>query len=437
MALILWTISVVSFIAYFYAIWVWYIGFIPLLVFLIAVIYYISGISFKLRSKNILQKYWLFFAWIVVLVGLFWVLNFFDISTIDSSLFLMALNILIRIGSYIFHYNDWKSIAQLWYYLSMLMLFVSTQILFWFETFFTVFAMMRSLSLAIVSFIIFIIWINYDIEKYLHYKLFALFLWAIWLSLYKKIENIYIFLLVSSVWLWFLYAYMHYVLSHKPPTDNEKREISVRRILSWERVLKNISKNNVWSNKLYSFVANIPVSIKFFLEWANIFIILLLIYLYLQNALVLQWSIEQVFYRLITAGFIINVYLLKKIDYTSIVQRLLTFVVINFAIYISLFSAFQWDLGKIVFLWIIRNIFCAMSVFHIHKTRVWLYLKKIDYLFWIFTTVLALVINIVLLIQTEIVGQLLFPIVLLYIWVQWMILFYSIKYINRIQEVEV
>jgi hypothetical protein len=116
---------------------------------------------------------------------------------------------------------------------------------------------------------------------------------------------------------------------------------------------------------------------------------------------------------------------------------LLTFVVINFAIYISLFSAFQWDLGKIVFLWIIRNIFCAMSVFHIHKTRVWVYLKKIDYLFWIFTTILALVVNVVLLLQTEIVGQLMFPIVLLYLGIQGMILFYSIKYINRIQEVVV
>jgi hypothetical protein len=180
-----------------------------------------------------------------------------------------------------------------------------------------------------------------------------------------------------------------------------------------------------------------PTSIKFFLEWANIFIILLIIYLYSQNALALQGSVDQIFYRLITAGFIINVYLLKKINYTSLIQRLLTFIVINFAIYISLFSAFQWNLGKIVFLWIIRNIFCAISVFHIHKTKVWAYLKKIDYLFWIFTTILALVVNVVLLVQTKIVGQLMFPIVLLYVWIQGMILFYSIKYINRIQEVEI
>ena len=423
--------------AYFYAIWVWYVWIIPFLVLLIALIYYISGISFKTRWKNILQTYWLFLAWIVVLAGLFWVLNFFDISIIDSSLFLMALNIVFRIWSYVFHYNDGKPIAQMWYYLSMLMLFISVWVLFWFETFFTVFTMMWSLSLAIVAFIVFIVWIKYDIEKYMHYKLFAFFLWAIWLSMYKKIENIYIFLLVSSVWLWFLYTYIHHILSHKPPTDNEKKEISVRRILAGERVLKNISKDTIWSNKLYLFVDGMPKSVRFFLEGANMFIILLLIYLYSQNALALQWNIEQVFYRLITAWFVVNVFLLKKIDYTSIVQRLLTFVVINFAIYISLFSAFQWDLWKIVFLWIIRNVFCAMMVFHAHKTQIWLYLKKIDYLFWIFTTILALVVNVILLVQTEIVGQLLFPIVLLYVWIQSMVLYYSIKYVNRIQEVEI
>ena len=112
-------------------------------------------------------------------------------------------------------------------------------------------------------------------------------------------------------------------------------------------------------------------------------------------------------------------------------------MVINFAIYISLFSALKWDLGSIVFLWILRNIISTMMVFHIHKTKLGIYLRKIDYLFWIFTTMLALVVNIILLFHTDIVWQLLFPIILLYVWVQGMMLYYSIKYINKIKEVVV
>lgn len=269
------------------------------------------------------------------------------------------------------------------------------------------------------------------------YKLFIFIMWALWLALYQRVENVYIFLLISVVALALLYSYVHHVLTNKPPSDTQAKEISVRRILAWERVLKDISKNRTWSNKVYNFVNKAPTVVRFFMEWANIVIILMLIYLYFQNALSLQWSIEQVFYRLITAWFITNVFLLKKIDYTSVVQRLLTFVVINFAIYISLFSAFQWDIGRVVFLWIVRNIICAMMVFHVHKTKAWIYLKKVDYLFWIFTTVLALIVNVVLLVQTEIVSQLLFPIVLLYVGVQWMALFYAVKYVNKIQEIKI
>jgi hypothetical protein len=164
-------------------------------------------------------------------------------------------------------------------------------------------------------------------------------------------------------------------------------------------------------------------------------IILILIYLYFQNALSLTWNIEQMFYRLVTAWFIANVYLLKRLNYTSILQRLLTFLVINFAIYISLFSAFSWDIGSIVFLGIIRNILSTMMVFHVHRTKAWEYLRKMDYLFWIFTTMLALVVNIVLLFHTDLAGGLLFPIILLYVWIQWISLYYSIRYINKIKEV--
>jgi hypothetical protein len=43
------------------------------------------------------------------------------------------------------------------------------------------------------------------------------------------------------------------------------------------------------------------------------------------------------------------------------------------------------------------------------------------------------VINIILLIKTPLAGQLIFFIALLYIGVQWMILFYAIRYINKLQ----
>ncbi len=430
-------LSVSSFIIFFYVIWLWYVWIIPLLVFLISMIYYISGISLKTKANSLFQGYWLFLARLIILLWLFLILKFFGISTVDWLLFLIILNILLWFGSYIFKYLDWKLMAQVWYYFSIFSLLTHIWIFYWFVTFFIAFSYFWVFSLVIVAFIIFIIWIKYAIEKYLSYKLFIFSLWTVWLSLYHQIENIYIFLIISVLALGILYTYIYHVLSNKPPSETQIKEISIRRILSWERVLKKISQNTRSSKQIYTFVNNFTNTVKYFLEWANIFIILILIYLYFKNTLTLQWNIEQIFYWLVMIWFVVNVFLLKRIHYTSVLQRLLTFLVINFAIYISLFSGFNNDIWSVVFLAIIRNILSTMMVFHIHKTRLWKYLRKIDYLFWIFTTMLALAVNIFLLFHTKIVWQLLFPIILLYVWVQVMMFYYSIKYINKIKELVV
>lgn len=437
MILIFLLLSIAAFSTYFYVIWLWYMWLIPLLVFLITTIYYISWISFKSSANNVFQDYGLFVARIIILLWLFLVLKFFAISTIIAFLFIIWLNLLLRFGSYIFKYDDGKLIAQVWYYSWALGLFLNAWIFHWFNTFFIIFSHIWVLSLAIISFISFLLWIRYKIEKHINYQLFVLLIGSIWLSAYYQIENIYIFLIISVAWLSIIYIYIYKILSKKPPTENQAKEISVRRILAWERVLKGIPHDKDRSKKIYSFVSDFPKFVKYFLEWVNTSIIIILIYLYFQNALTLQWNIEQISYWLVMIGFIVNVFLLKRINYTSIFQRLLTFMVINFAIYISLFSALKWDLGSIVFLWILRNIISTMMVFHIHKTKLGIYLRKIDYLFWIFTTMLALVVNIILLFHTDIVWQLLFPIILLYVWVQGMMLYYSIKYINKIKEVVV
>jgi hypothetical protein len=176
--------------------------------------------------------------------------------------------------------------------------------------------------------------------------------------------------------------------------------------------------------------------VKYVLEFANTLIIVVLIYLYFKNALSLKWSIEQIFYWIIMVLFIMNVILLKKIDYTSTIQRLFTYLVVNFAIYISLFAAFEWDVWSIVIWAIVWNLMSSAVVFRVHKTKIWQYLRKTDYIFWIFATILAMVVNVILLFNTELSAKLLFPIILLYVWVQWMLLYYSLKFVSKIKEVE-
>ena len=426
------------FIAYFHAIWLWYIWLIPLILLIGTLVYSIWDLSWKNKVNSLVFDYGLFLAWIIILLWFFLSAKFFDISTTNSILFLIILNILFFIWSYLFNYEDWKKIAHIWFLVSVLSFLTYTWILYWAETTFQTFSYMRILYFSLIWFTIFILWIRYEISENLKYLFFVLAWWVVILLLYKTIPNLYVFLIVLVVLLQVLYSCIYYILWHKPPSLYEQKEISVRRILAWERILK---KQNDWkfkiSQEVYEFIDKIPQAVKYCMEWINTFIILLLIYLYFKNTLSLNWSVEQIFYWVIMFGFIVNVYSLKKIGYTSIVQRLITFLVINFAIYISLFSAFKWDIELVALFGIVWNILSTSMVFSIHKTKIWSYLKKIDYSFWIFITLLAMIINIILLFNTQIQRAFLFPMILLYVWIQWFLVYYSIKYIKKIEEVNI
>lgn len=431
-------LSISLFIAYFYAIWLWYIWLIPLILLIWTLVYSVWDLSIKWKVNSLVTNYGLFIARIIIMLWFFLAAKFFDVTTTNSLLCLVVLNILFFLWSFVFKYDDWKQISHMWFLISMLALLIYVWIVYWANMTFLFFSYFWILYFSLIWFTIFILWIRYEITQNLKYLFFVLAWWVVVLTLYRVIPNLYVFLIVLVVLLQLGYSSIHYILVHKPPTQYEQNEISVRRILAWERILK---KDVEWkikiSQNVYDFVDNMPQIVKYCLEWINTFIILLLIYLYFKNTLSIKWSVEQLFYWVIMLWFIANVYTLKKIDYTSIFQRLITFLVINFAIYISLFSAFKWDVEIVVLFAMLRNVLSTCLVFSIHKTKIWNYLKKIDYSFWIFTTILAMIINIILLFNTQILRGFLFPMILLYVWIQWFFIYYSIKYIKKIEEVNI
>lgn len=429
-------LSTLAFIAYFYAIWLWYLWIIPLLLCILFFVFSIGWLLQKDRASSLFNDYWLFCAWIVIQVWLFLILQFFWALAIPSFLFLIMINMLLLVGSYIFKYKDGTIVWHVWFWFVFIALLCYVGIVHWAQDCFNIFRLIWCLYLWVVAFITCVLSIWYDMHKNMYYLLFVLLCGSIMILLFKLTSNIYIFLIEMCVLLAWLYSTIDYILKHKPPTQTQVKEISVRRILAWERVLQKIPQHNNLSQIVYDFVYEMPRFVKYILEFANTLVIIILIYLYFKNALSLKWSMEQLFYRIIMIWFIVNVYLLKKIDYTSIVQRLFTYLVINFAIYISLFSAFSGDIWNIVIWWIVWNLISSVVVFHVHKTKLWQYLRKIDYLFWIFATILAMIVNVILLINTWLSAKLLFPIVLLYVWIQGMLLYYSLRFVHKIQEVE-
>ncbi|MFA7717095.1 MAG: hypothetical protein WC875_00045 [Candidatus Absconditabacterales bacterium] len=432
MALLLLSLGILGFILFFYGIGLWYVGFFPL-IFLVGLFAYYGALqNIKMKSGDILQKYSLFVAWIIILAGLVGVFNFFGMDIIITCLTLMVINLILRIGSYLMKYNDGKMVFQLGYYLSMIFLLVVVATFGGRSGFFSVFMMLWVFQLGIAGFFIFIIGLRETIEEYRWYILGILSLGTIILIIIDKVQNFYIALTLNSLLLTGVFARVRNVLGHQPPSDEKKINISVRRILAGERITQGKKHfSSEFQKTIYGFIFQMPGWVKKLLESMNIGLIVALIYYYVMNISGFA-NINHLFYRLIIIIFVTNVLLLKKIGYNSIIQNLVVFLVINFAIYISLFSYFNADVGAIVSRAILWNILSASLIFYAHKIpRLAKIFTPVEYTYRLIATVAALVVNIILLINTHIAGELIFFLVLLYIGLQGMILFYAVKYMNK------
>ena len=62
---------------YFYAIGLWFVGFLPIILLGILFAYYGVTNDIKVKSSDLLQRYSLVVAWLIILAGLVGVFNFF------------------------------------------------------------------------------------------------------------------------------------------------------------------------------------------------------------------------------------------------------------------------------------------------------------------------------------------------------------------------
>lgn len=435
MTFILLLITLGGFVWFFRAIGLWYLWFIPIIFLLFFLSYSTSSVAGKIRIWEGLQQYMIFFAWIIILIWLGGSLHFFGIKNINITQFLIVFNLIFWIISYFVKYKDGNSVFQLWYYLSVIWLLISTYNAWWQSAFWDVLGMVWTMNMAVIWFLIFVVWLKSQIHRYMWYEFGITVIGSIILIIIHQIKDFYMALFLSSLLLTAIYYLIYKILKDRPPSDQQQKTISVRRILAGERITQYHKPfKQEFHKKIYDIIINMPILAKYSLEWLNIFLIVIMIMIYINNIWKAVPTIHERLYWIIIASFVGNVILLKRINYSSIIQRLIVFAVINFAIYVSLFSLCKGNLAQIVWSAVLRNIFCAILIFYIPKIWIWKYFKKIDYIFWLITTLLAMIINIILFNRTWLPGQLLFSIVFLYIGIQAITLFYATKHISRMEE---
>ena len=199
-----------------------------------------------------------------------------------------------------------------------------------------------------MTFITFIISLFKEVEKYMLYKTFIFGIGAIILVIIDQVPNIYIALAMSTIFLTGIFSRIFKILQHRPITKEKKANMSVRRILAGERITEPKKYfDSKAMEEIYEFTDNMPTFSKQILEFINIALMAAVIVNYLLHRETFT-NLNQFLYRVIIAFFIGNVLILKKINYNSIFQNLAVFLVINFAIYLSLFSYFDGNFSSIV-----------------------------------------------------------------------------------------
>lgn len=195
---------------------------------------------------------------------------------------------------------------------------------------------------------IFIVGMYQKVDQYFWYMFGISTLGIVSSIVFEIVSNVYGALVINGLILTTLSTLLYKVYQYHPISAEVKKEVSVRRILAGERITQTKTYiPNTIKERIYQFVAHMPEWTKQLLEVFNSMIIIVLIVRYSTH--IGQFaSINHLLYWIVIINFVANVVVLKKIKYNSIFQNLMVFLVINFAIYVSLFNIFQGNIGSVV-----------------------------------------------------------------------------------------
>lgn len=432
------------FIAFFVRTWIWRVSLLPLVVW-VGLMLYASPKkeeeSWWMWFKDFLHEHTITLSWMMIMIWLWWFLDVLMDSSLMIWLWLVLLNLLLRIWSYLSSYKDGQQVFHYWWYFSSILLFVSLARLTSHEFLLEVMLWWMSLTMAIYAFLIFVlgsVWLVKD--RSLHYPLFITFNCCIlYLIYYYTQQNVGLSLVVAQWYLLGLYALIRRIMQWKeqPHLTYDDSNDLFKHILSWQtitRFKKKITGGPVeLINDIQWFLDSIPSKRKSIFGLFNILLVVGQIGLFVFR--MKQWivSLDQLWFWLWIGFFFMSFILLRSIWFAYKLQRIMAFIVINVALYLSIIALFGNNVVYIVWSWIIWTIVNSLLIFH-HKTfdRRWV-LTDDDVFYWIWGTTITTLCNLYFMMLLPLSLQLVFSIILLYLGIQVFLIRYNLVSIWKIK----
>jgi len=422
-----------AFIAFFALLELRYFWIFPLLFLVIFFSQSFVDMRMSLQGTDFIKKYWLYWFSLLMFFWILGMLEFFGFSFESSLFILLSLCWIAWYASYFFEYNDWKALFFHWFIFLLIILLgnsISRNDFSWLK------------YMSIITSVCAILWFGWlyygvwffkevkkDYEYYFFLSIFVCILNLIYLSISSHLYALDIDLCVYLVVMVILsYALANYREREVPL----RREISLRRVLAWEKILENRKKQNQTPLlQIFSeFVHNTPTLVKYLLEYINVILLIGIILAYLIP--LFSWkALPQMWYRGWIILFLVNAFFLKKYRIFTVITRFAVVIIVNFSLYISLLTF--WDAITDMLPWLIAwNILCWLLIFYTKLPWVRAYIKQSDIIFWHITSLVAMLLNIVLLLRLEAIsGQMVFSLIFLYLWVRGRISYYVIQLIKE------
>lgn len=418
------------FSTFFYLIGLWYLALLPLAVLVFMLSHGIKNVFTWIKLEILREKWSLILIWLITMIGISWILFFIWIKEISVYMSLLILNILLMFGSRIFDYEDGKLIFEIWAWLMVVVILWTVLFSLWFFPFFDAVLLMASLMLWVYAFMQFILWIFYPTDEKWLYEIVILWAIVVWWSL---INYFY-----PAEWIFglsfFLLALVFcgiYVVQNREMPSKQTARISVRRILAGERIFKKL---NVPQRKisLHEWLENSPKRFERAFEFFNIglliFLLLFFFWWVFTSSEVHLW----LGYWIGIALFLINTFLLKRIWYATDVSRFALALIANFVLYSVLLISGSSIESVLPFL-IVWGFLCQIALFFVDRINLTLFSDK-DFVYWMISTFIAFVCNIVLLCRVDLPGQFLFSVIFVYVWAELALMYYIFRFLQERRE---
>lgn len=418
------------FSTFFYLIGLWYLALLPLAVLVFMLSHGIKNVFTWIKLEILREKWSLIVIWLITMIGLSWILFFIWIKEISVYMSLLVLNILLMFWSRIFDYDDGKLIFEIWAWLLVIVILWTVLFSWGFFAFCSAVLLLASLMLWVYAFLQFIIWIFYPKDErwlYMMVILWAIVIWGTIINHFYPAERVF----ALSLSILALAFFGIYIVQKREMPSKQTPTISVRRILAWERIFKKL---NIPQRKilLHEWLENSPKRFSRIFEVFNIglliFLLLFFFWWIFSSSEVSLW----LWYWLWIAIFLVNIFLLKRIWYATDVSRFALALIANFVLYSVLLisgSSIENILPFLIVWWFL----CQIALFFVDRINLTFFSDK-DFVYWMVSTFIAFICNIILLCRVNLPGQFLFSVIFVYVGAELALMYYIFKFLNERRE---